>query len=252
VHVGHNVITPKSGTAFKINTAVTFTGTFWDTPGKRHTAVWQFDSLTTGATVVEPAGSKNGTAKGTYTFKDPGVYKVMLKVTDNIGVTSYVDTQDDVEAIVVVYDPASGYTIGGGWISSPLGALTSDPTATGKMSFGYNSKFFKTATNPKGESQLDFLLGNFEFNALNYEYLVIDKARAQFRGFGKVNGVSGYDFIATVIDGSLAGGGGVDKFRIKIWEKTTGIVVYDNQMGASDAADPITPVGFGSDIVIKK
>ena len=106
------------------------------------------------------------------------------------------------------------------------------------MSFGFNSKFFKGATNPKGESQLDFLLGNLEFNALNYEYLVIDKARAQFKGFGKVNGSSGYEFIVTVIDGSLPGGGGVDKFRIKIWEKTTGIIVYDNQMGASDAANP--------------
>ncbi len=119
------------------------------------------------------------------------------------------------------------------------------------MSFGFNSKFFKGATNPKGESQLAFLLGNLEFNALNYDYLVIDKARAQFRGFGKINGVSGYDFIVTVIDGNLPGGGGVDKFRIKIWEKTTGIIVYDNQMGASDADDPIMPIP-GGDISIKK
>ena len=152
----------------------------------------------------------------------------------------------------MVYDPASGYTIGGGWINSPLGALVSDPSLTGKLSFGFNSKFFKTATNPKGESQLDFLLGNLDFNALNYDYLVIDKARAQFKGFGKINGVSGYDFIVTVIDGSLPGGGGVDKFRIKIWEKTTGIIVYDNQTGASDAADPIMPIGLGGDISIKK
>ena len=87
-----------------------------------------------------------------------------------------------------------------GWLNSPLGTLVFDPTITGKMSFGYNSKFFRTATNPKGESQLNFLLGDFDFNALNYEYLVIDQVRAQFRGFGKVNVVSGYDFIATVID----------------------------------------------------
>jgi uncharacterized repeat protein (TIGR01451 family) len=252
VHVGHNILSPTSGTAFKINTAITFTGTFWDVPGKRHTAVWQFDDLTTGATITEPVGSKNGVAKGTYTFKDPGVYKVTLKVTDNSGATSWVDTQDDLEAIVVVYDPASGYAIGGGWIYSPLGALLSNPGMTGKLSFGFNSKFFKGATNPKGESQLDFLLGNLDFNALNYDYLVIDKARAQFKGFGKINGVSGYDFIVTVIDGSLPGGGGVDKFRIKIWEKTTGIIVYDSQPGASDAADPILPIGPNGDISIKK
>jgi len=252
VHVGHNIITPSSGTAFKINTAVTFTGTFWDVPGKKHTAVWQFDDLTTGTTITEPVGSKNGIAKGTYTFKDPGVYKVTLKVTDNTGVTSWIDTQDDVEAIVVVYDPASGYAIGGGWITSPLGALVSDPTMTGKMSFGFNSKFFKGATNPKGESQLDFLLGNFDFNALNYDYLVIDKDRAQFKGFGKVNGMSGYEFIVTVIDGNMPGGDGVDKFRIKIWEKLSGRIVYDNQPGLSDAANPTMPIGLGGDISIKK
>jgi uncharacterized repeat protein (TIGR01451 family) len=252
VHVGHNILSPTSGTAVKINTAVTFNGTFWDVPGKKHTAVWQFDDLTTGGSVTEPVGSKNGTVKGSYTFKEPGVYKVTLKVTDNTGVTSWVDTQDDVEALVVVYDPAGGYTTGGGWFNSPLGAYFADPTAAGKVSFGFNSKFFKGATNPKGESQFTFLLGNFEFNALNYEYLVIDKARAQFKGFGKINGVSGYDFIVTLIDGGLPGGGGVDKFRIKIWEKTTGIIVYDTQPGASDAANPSTDVGFGSDLIIKK
>ena len=81
---------------------------------------------------------------------------------------------------------------------------------------------------------------------------MIDKARAQFRGFGKLNGSAGYDFIVTVIDGSLPGGGGVDKLRIKIRENTSGRIVYDNQPGASDAADPIMPIGSGGDISIKK
>lgn len=35
------------------------------------------------------------------------------------------------------------------------------------------------------------------------------------------------------LDGSLPGEGG-DKFRIKIWNKTTGAIVYDNMLGASD------------------
>jgi len=254
VHVGHNILTPTSGSSFKINTAVTFTGTFWDNkPGTKHTAVFQFDDLVSGAaTIVEPSGSKNGTAKVSYTFKDPGVYKVTLKVTDNTGAVSWVDTQDDLEAIVVAYDPSQGaYTIGGGWFYSPLGSLISDPSLTGKLTFGFNSKFFKTATNPKGESQLSFLLGDLDFNALTYDYLVIDKTRAQFAGFGKINGVSGYNFIVTVIDGNLTGGDGVDRFRIKIWEKATGLIVYDNQPGASEAANPIMPIGLGSSIEIK-
>src|SRR5262249_55485577 len=113
------------------------------------------------------------------------------------------------------------------------------------------SKFFKGATNPKGESETDFLLGNFHFDALNYDYLVINNARAQFAGFGKVNGVSGYNFIMTLIDGSLAADG-VDRFRIKIFDKITGAIIYDTQPGASDAADPTTPIAPGGEIAIKK
>ena len=86
---------------------------------------------------------------------------------------------------------------------------------------------------------------------MNYDYLTISGARAQFRGFGKLNGESGYNFVLTLIDGQLNGGGGVDKFRIKIWNKTTGAIVFDSQMGESDAVDP-RPVGTGSSIVIQK
>ena len=59
-------------------------------------------------------------------------------------------------------------------------------------------------------------------------------------------------FILTVIDGQTYGGGGVDKFRIKIWNKTTGAIIYDNQMGAPENADPTIPIGTGSSIVIQK
>ena len=67
---------------------------------------------------------------------------------------------------------------------------------------------------------MEFVNGDLEFNALNLDYLVIAGAKALFRGFGKINGVSGYDFILTVIDGNVIGGDGVDKLRIKIWERS--------------------------------
>ena len=252
VCVAHNITGPTSGAAFKIGTAVNFAGTFWDVPGKTHTARWTFDDvLSTTAKVVEPSGLNFGTVTGTYTFTTPGVYKIKMKVTDNTGQTNWVDTAGDVEAIVVIYDPNGGYTIGGGHISAFAGSYPADPSKTGKLSFGFNSKY-TNATNPKGETQIKFAVGGLEFNALNYDYLAISSARAQFRGFGKVNGESGYNFILTVIDGQLTGGGGVDKFRIKIWNKTTGALVFDSQTGASDAADPSTPVGTGSSIVIQK
>jgi hypothetical protein len=252
VVVGHNIKGPLSGSAFKINTPVTFTGAFWDVPGRKHTARWSFNDLSASGTVVEPNGLKLGSVTGTYTFTAPGIYRVRLNITDDKGVTSYVNTAGDIEAIVVVYDQNGGHTIGGGWITSPVGAFAAAPSLTGKVGFGFNSSYAKNATNPKGETWMKFILGEFEFNALNYDYLVVAGAKAQFKGFGKVNGVSGYEFTLTVIDGDIKGGGGVDKFRLKIWRKTTGVIVYDNQMGASDADDPVTPVGSGSSITIKK
>ena len=227
-------------------------GSFWDLPGRTHTAHWLFDgSLSTTGTVVEPSGLRLGTARGTYSFSNPGVYKVSLNVTDNLGITNSVGTIGDLEALIVVYDPNGGYAIGGGWISAPAGSYRANPSLGGKVAFGFNSKYGKAA-NPKGETQISFGSGEFEFNALNYEYLSISGARAQFKGFGKINGDAGYNFILTVIDGQATNGGGVDRFRIKIWNKVTGAVLFDTQFGASDSADPTTPLGDGSSIIISK
>ncbi|HVM00131.1 MAG TPA: hypothetical protein VM324_12640 [Egibacteraceae bacterium] len=55
--------------------------------------------------------------------------------------------------------------------------------------------------------------------------------------------------MVTANDGQRVGGGGVDRFRIKIWDKTTGEVVYDDQTGAADDA-PATDAIEGGSIVI--
>ncbi len=252
VVVAHNIVGPGSGSAFRINTPVSFAGEFWDIPGRSHTARWLFDgSLSTNGSVIEALRGRLGSSKATYTFSSPGVYQITLNLTDNTGGLSSVSSNGDVDAVVVIYDPSGGYTIGGGWLMAPTGSYKANPGLSGKLVFGFDSKYTK-ATNPKGETLVKFNLGNFEFNALNYDYMAISGARAQFKGFGKVNGDAGYNFLLTVVDGQAQNGGGVDKFRIKIWHKTSGNVVFDTQMGASEAADPITPVGDGSSIVIQK
>ena len=251
VVVAHNIRSPLSGSAFKIKTPVTFSGTFWDVPGKTHTARWDFGDFSTEGIVTEPKGLTNGTVTGTYTFSTPGIYKVSLKVTDNTGTSTSVSTAGDLEAIVVIYDPLGGYTIGGGWVPVGPRSYLANPSLSGKLGFGFNSKY-SNATNPKGNALIRFALANFEFTSLNYDYLSISGGKAQFRGFGKINGDAGYNFILTVIDGDVKGSDGIDRFRIKIWSKSTGALVFDNQAGASDAADPITPVGLGSEITVKK
>ena len=58
-----------------------------------------------------------------------------------------------------------------------------------------------------------------------------------------------FGFLLSAIDGQLNGGGGTDKFRIKIWDKASGSVVYDNQLGAADTSDPTTVIGGGSIVI---
>ena len=87
-----------------------------------------------------------------------------------------------------------------------------------------------------------------QFQALNYDFRELSGARTQFKGYGKVNDESGYQYLLTVVDGQAPKGGGVDKFRIKIWNEKTGEVVFDNQKGEADDADPNTPVGDGKSI----
>jgi hypothetical protein len=88
------------------------------------------------------------------------------------------------------------------------------------------------------------------FKSTSYQWLVVSGARAQYKGSGTLNGAAGYGFLLTAIDGQVNGGGGTDKFRIKIWDANS-VVVYDNQMGAPDDSDPTTVITGGS-IVLHK
>ena len=102
------------------------------------------------------------------------------------------------------------------------------------------SKYQKGANVPTGNTEFQFKAGNLNFKSTAYEWLVVAGARAQFKGWGTINGEGNYAFLLTAIDGQVNGGGGADRFRIKIWDEATGTVVYDNQAGAGDTADLAT------------
>ncbi len=251
IKVPHNITTPNSGHPFRVGSTVDFGGSFWDKPGNSHTAKWLLDgSNASNGTVTEPANNQNGKVTGSYKFTTAGVYKLQMNITDQNGLTTYTNTNGDLEAILVIYDPNGGYAYGGGYYNSPASALRSNPAATGKASYGFAINYFKNSTYPKGETQFEFKVGDFEFNALNFDYLVISGAKAQFKGTGKITGgQSGVGFIMTVVDGDLDGTG-IDKIRMKIFNKNTGAIIYDNQPGASDAANPVLAVSANSSVVI--
>jgi hypothetical protein len=173
-----------------------------------------------------------------------GITTVTITVDDGI-------LQDSARSMLVVYDPTAGFVTGGGWINSPSGAYAPEPSLSGKATFGFVSKYQKGATTPTGQTEFQFHVANMNFKSTSYNWLVVSGARAQYKGLGTINGTGNCAFILTAIDGQVKGGGGVDKFRIKIWDKVTGNAIYDNQMDAADTADPTTVIAGGS-IVIHK
>jgi len=239
------ITAPASGAIFAVGTPVNFTGTFADNAGDTHTAQWMFDNLAQAGTVDEI----NGTVTATHVFATAGVYQVKLTVTDQLGASGTADTVGGLPAMVVIYDPSGGWVTGGGWINSSAGAYAANPSLTGKASFGFVSKYEHGAHVPTGQTEFQFKTGNLNFHSTSYDWLVVAGARAQYKGSGRINGAVDYAFMLTAIDGQINGGGGQDKFRIKIWSKDNGGVIYDNQMGGGDADNPTTALGGGSIVI---
>jgi hypothetical protein len=199
-------------------------------------------NVNTVATVSATTGS-NGVA--TYNLNSASLPVGLYAVTAVAGSGCAQST-----AYFSVYDPNAGFVTGGGWINSPAGAYSADPTLTGKANFGFNAQYKKGNNTPDGNTEFQFKAGDLNFKSSNYSTgsLVIAGAKAIFQGTGTINGSGNYNFMVSAIDGSVSGGGGIDKFRIKIWTSGSG-VVYDNNMGALDNGDPSTVLGGGSIVI---
>jgi hypothetical protein len=96
------------------------------------------------------------------------------------------------------------------------------------------------STIPTGNIEFQFKAGNLNFKSTEYQWLVVSGARAQFKGWGTINGAGAYGFMLTAIDGQVSGGGDLDRFRIKIWDAASEVIVYDNQAGTDDTGDLLT------------
>lgn len=221
-------LTPSTSAPVATGSAVAFDAPFTDAgDNDTHTCSIDWGDASSSAGVVDA-----GACTASHTYTAAGIYTVELTVTDDDGGSDSATYQ-----YVVVYDPSAGFVTGGGWIQSPEGAYAPDPSLTGKANFGFVSKYKKGATVPDGSTQFQFHAAGFNFHSTSYDWLVVSGPKAQYKGSGTVNGSGDFGFLLTANDGAINGGGGEDRFRIKVWDKSTGDVVYDNQAGeALDAA----------------
>jgi hypothetical protein len=210
---------------------------------------WNDGTGTSVGVVSESNGS--GTCTGTHNYLEAGVYTVETTVSDDDGGSATAAFQ-----YVVVYDIDSGFVTGGGWIQSPSGAYTPDDTTdadvTGKANFGFVSKYKRGLTVPEGNTEFQFHAGNLKFRSTDYDWLVIAGSKAQYKGWGTINGGGNYRFLLTANDGQVNGGGGVDRFRIKIWDPDHHVVIYDNQSTDDGLADATDAIEGGSIVIHKK
>gem|GEM_PF-988875 len=205
--------------------------------GDTHTASWAWDDGT-----VTPGTVQGRTVAGSHAYAAPGLYRVRLTVTDRAGAAGSTVAQE----FIVVYDRTGVSVAGGGWITSPPGALGTHPRAAGKATFQFEARYPARGTVPTGTAEFRLKSAGLTFRSTRYDWLGVVGAEAQVYGSGTVNGAGGYMFRLTAVDGESLRSKRPDLFRIRIWKRATGTVVYDSQMGAADDADPTTAIGGGS------
>lgn len=225
---------------------ISFSGVFTD-PGTLdgHVALINWgDGKTT--TVDLPAGIYQ--LSKSHIYGNVGVYTIMLTVTDDDG---GFDTKS-IDSYIVIYNPNCGFITGGGWLISPPGSYPANPTLSGRVNFGFVSKYLKGQVVPEGNTEFQFQQANINFHSEVYEWLIIAGAKATYLGEGTINGQGHYGFRLTAIDGKISGGGGVDKLRMKIWDKDNNDqIVYDTNYGTPDTQDPSVALS-GGQITIHK
>jgi len=237
-----SISAPENGTLYAVNATVNLSASLTD-PSSLDTLTcsvnWDDGYTETGTLAA-------GVCIASHVYTAAGVYTIqMTGADDDTGAKTAI-------VMAVVYDPSEGFVTGGGWIESPAGAYILGPSLAGRADFGFVSKYHKGATIPSGQTEFQFEAGSFYFESEAYDWLVVAGARAQFKGIGAVNGVSGYSFLLTLTDGQINGGGGVDKFRIKVWDASG--VVYDNMTGYPEDMDGANPqaIGGGSIVIHNK
>lgn len=184
-----------------------------------HTVVWHW-----GDGSSDTGSISDGRASASHQYSEQGFYRISCVITDDDGASS-----ENCQAAndMVIIDRNDGFVTGGGWIESQPGAYLPEPLITGKANFGFVTKYSNPDLEPKGNVEFQFKLGDINFHASSFRWLVVTESHstAYVRGVGTINQSGEYAFLLTVIDGKQAGG--KDRLRLQIWSEQA-VLMYDN------------------------
>jgi hypothetical protein len=232
-----------------INTAVIASASFTDVNGAdTHTATINWgDGSTNGASVTETSGS--GSVSGTHTYTATGLYTAVLTVTDNHGGVA----QSSYKYVVVV-NPTGGGETGMGSFASPLGAYTRNAALSGTVTItNLSAKYATDGTMNLGTNafRLSYGPASMSLTSTKMIWLVMNRTTGKSWLKGEGTLVIGstpetVNYLVSVVDSTTV----ADKVRVKIWNKATLEVIYDNQLGSPDAADATRLVSTGPGTVM--
>lgn len=230
---GDGFATPRAWQVFKVGDPVAFDLRFQDLGSNdTHTCAVNWDDGQT-----QSVTAQNYACEATHQFTEPGMYTITSTVEDDDrgGVRTSV--------MVIVYDPDGGFATSGAYLDSPAGALTTAPTASGRLYLQLNPKY--TPGDPGPAVSGGKISGNlrdaaFSLDSATLDWLVVTQAgKAAAKGTATVNGESGYGYVVYGYDDP-------DKLRLVVWRLSEGdypgsSTVYDNRRGSNYDLDLANP-----------
>ncbi|HEU4888265.1 MAG TPA: DNA/RNA non-specific endonuclease, partial [Thermoanaerobaculia bacterium] len=197
------VITTVSGPTVQVpsGTATTLTVTFGDNDqADTHTATFSWGDGSSSTATCTP-----GSCTASKSYAAAGIYTVGIVITDAAGATATTTFSN-----VIVFDTNAGHVTGGGWFA----------TTTGKANLNVNVKYLPGQSAPAGNTKFEG--AGITFTSTTHQWLVVSGSTAVYRGTGTINGTGNYGFNVIATDAAT------DTFRIRIWDTTSGTVVYDS------------------------
>lgn len=139
--------------------------------------------------------------------------------------------------------PHRGTVDARGWVSSYAGSYAPDPELAGRAEFTVGATREVGGRISKGAVTFDLGGGAFAFASTSVDWMALSGDTVRMTGIGTVGGTGDYGFLLAARGSDTAPG-----LLLRVWDKATGVTVYDNQPVVPRASrnTRLAPIGGGS------